>query len=621
MSSPIGARSSSGRDRLAVTAVACQLVVAAVHAGFVTYFTGVLADREFLSESFDSLARRLPAWDASVDEDAIGWEGITDHGKTFLYFGPWPALVRVVPLGLFPGMYGRWARVSTLVAACIAMAAFAWLAARSLGANPRLSDRARRLWLAASLIGFGLGTPLLFLVSCARVYHEAMAWGLALSLGSLAAFLEIVRGAPRRRTAFLLFSTFLGATLLARLTFALPLCLMAVVLFVAEAARALRRRAGALGPGALAAAALPAAAGAAYAMWYNLDRFGSPFKLFSYAGWYADPAKFGGDFNLLRIPSALFNYFAVPAATFLAHPPFVNLAHTVYFEPAIFFDWHEETLSFTVGSPWLLLGAALGAWALVRERGAWLAKAALAALAVQVVLISSYFFITQRYAAEFIPLLAFAYAWWLSHADPGTRRGRAFAWAFAPLLVVSVLATTVSTVYWNLATNGDVPLSGRARLASLFRPHGEVSEWRGRRVFLSDVTPSEQKAGTMELRTDQTIAGRPIVMGGRYYARGLGMHAPCTATWEVPHGAVAFEAAVGLPDEARQCGTPVVEFAVTSDDGRTLFTSGRIDSLDAARPFRVELGGVRRLTLVLGDGGNGIDCDHGVWGGAAFLLP
>jgi hypothetical protein len=621
MSSPIGARSHSGRDRLAVTAFACLLAVAAVHAGFVTYFTGVLAEREFLSDSFDSLARRLPAWDASVDEEAIGWEGIKDHGKTFLYFGPWPALVRIVPLGLVPGMYGRWARISTLAAACIAMAAFAWLAARSLRANPRLTSRARRVWLAASVIGFGLGTPLLFLVSCARVYHEAMAWGLALSLASLAALLEIVRDAPRRRLAFLLFSTFLGATLLARLTFALPLCLMAAVLFVAEATRALRRRTGALGLGTLAAAALPAAAGAAYAMWYNLDRFGSPFKLFSYAGWYADPATFGGDFNLLRIPSALFNYFAVPAATFLAHPPFVNLAHTVYFDPAIFFDWHEETLSFTVGSPWLLLGAALGAWMLVRERGTWLAKAALAALAVQAVLISSYFFITQRYAAELMPLLAFAYAWWLSRADRGTPLGRGVAWAFAPLLLVSVLATPVSTVYWNLKTNGDVPLAGRARLAELFRPRGEISEWKGRRVYVSDAAPAEQKAGNMELRNDQTIAGRPIVMDGRFFPRGLGMHAPCAATWEVPVGAVAFEAAVGLPDEARQCGEPAVDFAVTSDDGRTLFASGRIDRHDPARAFRVELGGARRVTLVLGDGGNGIDCDHGVWGGAAFLLP
>ncbi len=601
--------------------MACLLVVAAAHFGVVTYFTGVLAEREFLSDSFDSLARHLPAWDASVDEDAISWEGIKDHGKTFLYFGPWPALVRVVPLAVFPAMYGRWARISTFVAACVAMASFAWIAARSLRANPRLSPLARRGWLAGSLLGFGLGTPLLFLVSCARVYHEAMLWGLALSLAALAAVLEIVRDAGRQRAAFLLFSTFLGAACLARLTFALPLCLIAAVVFGREAARSCRRREGTLGLGWLAVAALPAAAGAAYAMWYNLDRFGSPFKLFSYAGWYADPATFGGDFNVLRIPSALYNYFAVPAATFLSHPPFVNLAHTVYFDPAIFFDWHEETLSFTVGSPWLLLGAALGTWRLLRDRGAWPARVALAALAVQAALISSYFFITQRYAAEFMPALSFAFAWWLARVDHGTRVGRASAWAFVPLLLVSVLATSVSTVYWNLKTNGDVPLPGRMQLASLFRPRGDATEWKGRRVYLSDLTPAEQKVGNMELRNDRSIAERPIVMDGLFFPRGLGMHAPCAATWEVPPGAVAFEVAVGLTDEARRCGEPAVDFTVTSDDGRTLFASGPVDRNASATRVRVDLGSVRRLTLTLGDGGNGIDCDHGVWGAAAFLLP
>ena len=70
-------------------------IVFATFAWFTTYGTGTFFDLEWLSASYDSLASSLRRGEADVDSESISFEGLKRDGKTFMYFGPFPALLRV----------------------------------------------------------------------------------------------------------------------------------------------------------------------------------------------------------------------------------------------------------------------------------------------------------------------------------------------------------------------------------------------------------------------------------------------------------------------------------------------------------------------------------------------
>jgi hypothetical protein len=80
------------------------------------------------------------------------------------------------------------------------------------------------------------------------------------------------------------------------------------------------------------------------------------------------------------------------------------------------------------------------------------------------------------------------------------------------------------------------------------------------RVFLSDLQPDnvdESSALTAAgdvlypWRADRNVRGGFLVVGGRTYARGLGVHSRSALTFTVPDGCTTFCVAVGIDDEVR----------------------------------------------------------------------
>jgi hypothetical protein len=599
------------------------LAIATIYLWLVTYGTWSLAGSELWSDAFDSLGRHLQHFDASVDQDAIDWEGLTHGSRTTMYFGPFPALLRTVPNLLFPSMYGLWARPSCLLAALLALAAVVATSRSALTAGGRTLDRRGWLHLTAASIGFGLGTPLVYLVSCGRIYHESILWALCGSLWSVYFIVRLLNGqTPVRRGLSGLAASF-AVTLLARATFAVPPALALGVLtwrafagtFAAPKARTRRASAALL----LALALSPAVVGGAFQLWYDYDRFGSVWDI-THINSYVHPEEIGGTFNLRRVPSALKNYFAVSSDALPFRFPFFRLEPVHYANGALFFDWKEEALPLTLGSSWLLLGAVLGTLTLVRRpRSVWTIVVALC-FALQALIISTFYFVTERFASEYLPLLMFLYSVYL--AAPAERRTprRDLSPVFLLLAVGSAVVTVGSTLQWNQAVNTDVPTDYKVRLARLFFPEASPPSVHGTVVELADLEPLSQQASFAPMTRNTTFDGLPIVFKGVYYPKGLGMHSTGHVTYAVPAGATAFWAIVGLSDTTTRCENGSVVFELRDQTDRVLYRSRTIRTRDDPEQIHVGLKGVKLLTLVVGDAGDGPDCDHGAWGAPSFIL-
>src|SRR6201981_1512485 len=140
--------------------------------------------KEVLGGAYDSQAEHFLQGNVDVDAEAIGHEAMIVHGKVRMYFGPFPAFLRIPLNFVYPAGYGQWSRVSGFCAGVIALFAFAGLVGTAFRSSA-LSSRARNWVGNACIVGFALGSPLLLLLGNLSIYDEAIIWGLALSLAAL----------------------------------------------------------------------------------------------------------------------------------------------------------------------------------------------------------------------------------------------------------------------------------------------------------------------------------------------------------------------------------------------------------------------------------------------------
>ena len=153
--------------------------------------SGLLRRGPFSSDFFDAQAHALLDGHLDVDPSVAGIEGFVHDGRTHLYFGLAPALLRLPIAALTDRFDGRLGQLSMLVALSVAMAAAARLVWRAR--RHRRGGAAVARWEPWIVGGFtaavGLSSPLLFLASRPVVYHETELWGAATTLVALEATL------------------------------------------------------------------------------------------------------------------------------------------------------------------------------------------------------------------------------------------------------------------------------------------------------------------------------------------------------------------------------------------------------------------------------------------------
>lgn len=140
-------------------------------------------------------------------------------------------------------------------------------------------------------------------------------------------------------------------------------------------------------------------------------------------------------------------------------------------------------------------------------------------------------------------------------------------------------------------------------------------------TYLSDLTPvTERTDGRMHRpwawRRDRSVTNAALSIDGRSFDRGLGMHARTELEYELDSGYEFFVATIGIDDAARPSGS--VLFRVLGD-AKSLFESEVLTGGDPPKDVRVEVKGIKKLTLIA-DYGDELDLsDHADWGGARLI--
>jgi hypothetical protein len=412
--------------------------------------------KEVLGGAYDSQAEHFLRGDVGVDAAAIAHETMIVNGKVRMYFGPFPAFVRIPLNFIYPAGHGKWSRISGFCAGIIALVAFAGLVKTALHWSP-LSPRARN-WIGnACVIGFALGSPLLLLLGNLSIYDEAIIWGFASSLGALyfACRSRTTESAALTRS-LLAFSFCAGAGLLSRATFGAPFLLIAPLLAIRLFHRQTIRH--------ITALFLPLGVAFVFYLFLSYAKFGDFSGMnmrYNINPVQRDFAMKHGLFRLERLPYSFADYFVLRSPKLQREAPFLKAGRTDYRHETLYVMPFTETYSSVLwSSSWILLGAVIGMAMLLRAGGADGVDRAIAAIfLLQVIVILSFMGLAQRYVAELFPFLIFAFLIFL-------RQGKiAFQlrYLLIGLVVVSVVINSLSTVSWLVEADMNVPAATRAK--------------------------------------------------------------------------------------------------------------------------------------------------------------
>ena len=393
-----------------------------------------LQPARYTSDFYDIQARRVFHGHLSVPLDRVGLEAFR-HGDAYhLYFGMFPALLRMPILLVTDRFDGRLTQPSMLGAWVLLLVALRGLAWRTRilvrgDVSEVAVDRADRVIAFVVPLLAAAATPVLFLASVTAVYHEAILWGLAASLWAFDRLL-VVLAAPTRRAVWW-FGAAAMIAMTSRASVGLAPCAAAGIAAalslspsVRPLPRALRRgttRIGAhLGVGGLdariavglaIAALVPVAAHIAV----NEARFGTalspPYASQVWTELSADrraalSANDGSLFNARYVPSTALAYLRPDGAEITRLFPYVWFDPPARVVGDVVFDTRDRTASLTALSPAFV---ALGAYGLVGVARALRRRRALARLTIPVATstvaafgVLTIGFIAQRYEGDLL---------------------------------------------------------------------------------------------------------------------------------------------------------------------------------------------------------------------------
>ncbi|MFP4056775.1 MAG: NPCBM/NEW2 domain-containing protein [Candidatus Brocadiia bacterium] len=139
-------------------------------------------------------------------------------------------------------------------------------------------------------------------------------------------------------------------------------------------------------------------------------------------------------------------------------------------------------------------------------------------------------------------------------------------------------------------------------------------------VYLSDLEPLKAVNGWGGApRRDKSIEENPIRIRGEVFERGMGVHAVSELVYPLKPAYQRFVAVVGVDDEKNDTPSGSVTFEVQAD-GKTLFKSPVLTPFDERVSIDVPIpDGAKQIHLLVGDGGDGIGCDHADWANAGFI--
>jgi alpha-galactosidase len=114
---------------------------------------------------------------------------------------------------------------------------------------------------------------------------------------------------------------------------------------------------------------------------------------------------------------------------------------------------------------------------------------------------------------------------------------------------------------------------------------------------------------------DKSVTNTTMAIAGKKFATGVGTHASSRIDIDMKRKPAGFTSWVGIDDASAQSGS--AEFIIKGDT-TILWRSGIMKKGDPDKKADLEIIKVKVLSLIVTDGGDGIDYDHADWAGATF---
>ena len=155
---------------------------------------GLLRDAGALGGFYDVQGHAFLHGHLDVDPAAVSIEGFRIDGRTYIYFGPVPSLLRLPVLALTHDLDRRLTQLSMLTALVVLLWAAARLQwqVRELVRPGAALERGELAAVALLQVAIGAGSVVLFITAWLSVYNETELWGAALALAALSAVVVVL---------------------------------------------------------------------------------------------------------------------------------------------------------------------------------------------------------------------------------------------------------------------------------------------------------------------------------------------------------------------------------------------------------------------------------------------
>ena len=465
----------------------------------------------YASNFFDLQARAFMDGHLYVPQGSLGLEAFERGGHDYMYFPPFPALLRIPVLMTTREYDGRLTLLSMALAfvlMAVMTTKLVWLVRDLMVGDRPLGRFEAAAWASFLALSTG-GTAATFNASLPWVYHEVYAWAVPLVVGSMYWMLRVMKAPERRNILWL--GLFILCTILTRTTGGWAVCLMTIVIGIWLLTGRLHPTSRRLGWGVVSVGGVSLGVGIAY----NMVKFAHPFlfplqdQVWTQLNSHRREALEvnGGTITGPQFfETSLVNYFRIDGIRFVDYFPWITLPA----EPArayggAFVDQTYRTGSVTSFMPLLLLLTIIAVPVLFR-RGADRSRRMLRVPLVAGVLLTAgvmgYGYLSYRYTCEFVPALILGGAVGLC-AVVRFLRGRGRTVKVAALAVLA--AATSFSIAANMLTgfSAAAMTAGGPQLARYLEVQRAL-DWPGPgpRVTRSDGPPSGGSADDLHIQGD-----------------------------------------------------------------------------------------------------------------------
>jgi hypothetical protein len=201
-----------------------------------------------------------------------------------------------------------------------------------------------------------------------------------------------------------------------------------------------------------------------------------------------------------------------------------------------------------------------------------------------------------------------------TQTDPALKAREKFAVGLRDGSLVYVSAIRVGEKEMDVELRNGVKLKGDAagEIVAIQSLDGPV-------VYLSDLEGADYRGVpylslTWPFTRDRNVLGETIVVRGKRYLKGIGMHSAARLTYRFVGDYRRFDSAVAIDDSAKSRGSVTFGVYVLRDDKwGEAFKSGIVRGADEPQAVSIDLKGAKGITLTVDFADRGDELDHAVW--------